>query len=364
MLGANLKSIGDDAFYNCLSLRHVDLPEGIKEIGQAAFKQSGLIEIKVPESVREIKRDVFANSMLRSVSLSQRLRLIEDGAFYGINLNKKVEIPADANVSQNAFEKVDFEFGKKQNEWKSFLKNHQKQILNESVKDDEIQIVRGGDNGHYILLIVKGIAYCPSAIPINNEEYGAMRMYGDSYPVVIARGDEGLGDAFGPKMSIEKVEGDVVIPDVIEIKDGLWKGEYLVTKIGSMKSESIKSIRLPLIIESDNSNAEPSSKTTDSKPVGKMEDLSGDSDESKKLIQEVFREPSTFLNNNANLERFPSAAAYTQEFMRLYNKSTNELDQKGILSLFQKEFEKKNSYTRTFIDELRQKQFINARKLQ
>ena len=247
VFGANLKSIGDDAFYNCLSLRHVELPEGIKEIGQRAFMQSGLLEIKVPESLMEIKKYVFANTMLRSVSLPQRLRLIEDGAFASLNLNKKVEIPTDAHIAQNAFYNTDFEFGKKQNDWKSFLRNHQKQLIKVAVKDDEVQIIR---DGHDILLVVKGLAYCPSAIPLNSAEYGAMRMYGSSYSAVIGRGDEGLGDAYGPKVRFEEIKGDVVIPDVIEIKDGLWKGEYLITEVGSMEQcRTIKKLRLPLTIE-------------------------------------------------------------------------------------------------------------------
>ena len=226
VLGGGLKSIGDYAFSNCMSLRHVELPEGIKQIGEGAFKESGLLEIKVPESLREIKNDVFANSMLRSVSLPQRLRLIEDRAFSGLNMNKKIEIPADANVSKDAFENTDFEFGKKQIDWKSFLRNHQKQIIKESVKDNEVQVIMCDYN---VILVIKGIAYQPRVIPLNSEEYGTMRMYGSSY---------------------EEIKGDVVIPDVIEIKDGLWKGEYFVTEVGSMKGcRTINKLRLPLTIE-------------------------------------------------------------------------------------------------------------------
>lgn len=363
VLGANLKSIGDDAFYNCMSLRHVELPEGIKEIGQAAFMQSGLVEIKIPESIREIKKDVFANSMVQSFFLPQRLRLIEDGAFGGLNMKEKNKIPDNATISQRAFEKTDFDYVKKQNEWKTLLKNHQKEIIKESVRNEDVQIVRGGNRGHNILLLVKGVAYRISIIPVLKDEFGSMCAYGASCPIVVGRGDEGLGDAYGPKVMVEELKGDVVIPDVIEIKDGLWKGEYLVTDIGSMKSEYIKSIRLPMIIESAN-NTEPSPKLLDAKTSGGAKSLSGDSEEYKKLFQEVFREPSSFLNNDANLERYPSAAAYIQEFMRLYNNSISELDQKGVLSIFQKEYEKKESFTRTFVDELRQKQFVNARKLQ
>ena len=109
---------------------------------------------------------------------------------------------------------------------------------------------------------------------------------------------------------------------------------------------------------------ENNTKRVESEDVPKTKEITGESKEYKKLLQEMFQEPRAFLSNDANLESFPSSASYIKEFMRLYNNSINELDKKGILSLFQEEYEKKNSYTRTFIDELRRKQFINAPKLQ
>ena len=106
------------------------------------------------------------------------------------------------------------------------MRNHQKQIIKESVKDNEVQVIMCDYN---VILVIKGIAYQPRVIPLNSEEYGTMRMYGSSY---------------------EEIKGDVVIPDVIEIKDGLWKGEYFVTEVGSMKGcRTINKLRLPLTIE-------------------------------------------------------------------------------------------------------------------
>lgn len=51
-----MKSIGDLAFYNCVSLTDVKLNEGLAEIGIGAFSRcSSLESIVVPASVRIVR---------------------------------------------------------------------------------------------------------------------------------------------------------------------------------------------------------------------------------------------------------------------------------------------------------------------
>ena len=46
--GSLLKVIGKEAFYGCSSLRTIDLPNGLEEIGFRAFRETGLESIVTP----------------------------------------------------------------------------------------------------------------------------------------------------------------------------------------------------------------------------------------------------------------------------------------------------------------------------
>ena len=45
-----LKTIGEDAFYNCSNLRNISLPDSLESIGAHAFCVSGLQEVHIPEA--------------------------------------------------------------------------------------------------------------------------------------------------------------------------------------------------------------------------------------------------------------------------------------------------------------------------
>lgn len=245
IMGPNIKRIGNYAFYVCMSLRHVDLPEGLKEIGKGAFAKSGLFDIKIPESIRIINESVFANSMLHSVLLSQSLRSIEDGAFLGLYLNEPVIIPKGTIVAQDAFEKTIYNASVVQSEKIKYLKSHQKELIKVSVNNEDIRITRGDAIANRLpkfLVIIKGIAYYFNIIPTNSNEYGAMGMCGIQFSTV-----EGRGESFLSYTHCE-LSGDIIIPDIIEIKDGMWKGKYIVTEVGEvMEGRAVKSIRMPLL---------------------------------------------------------------------------------------------------------------------
>ena len=57
--GSVLKKIGDWAFYGCMSLRNIQLPDGLETIGIRCFKHSGLEEAILPKSVKSIEPDAF-----------------------------------------------------------------------------------------------------------------------------------------------------------------------------------------------------------------------------------------------------------------------------------------------------------------
>ena len=51
---SQLKEIGKETFYGCASLKHISLPENIEEIPQSCFCESGLEEIVIPRKVKKI----------------------------------------------------------------------------------------------------------------------------------------------------------------------------------------------------------------------------------------------------------------------------------------------------------------------
>ena len=60
-LPSSVKNIGTYAFSGCTNLTEVILPDGLENIGYAAFMSSGIKEITVPKSVKNIGQDAFLN---------------------------------------------------------------------------------------------------------------------------------------------------------------------------------------------------------------------------------------------------------------------------------------------------------------
>lgn len=58
-LPKTLKTIGSYAFNNCLSLRRIEIPEGVTELAANAFSASGLEIIILPKSVKKIGNKAF-----------------------------------------------------------------------------------------------------------------------------------------------------------------------------------------------------------------------------------------------------------------------------------------------------------------
>ena len=72
MLFNKLKKIGNKAFYNCLKIQALKLPEEVSEIGVRAFQGcSGLVRIEVEE---ENKHFVSVESVLYTKDLTRLLR--------------------------------------------------------------------------------------------------------------------------------------------------------------------------------------------------------------------------------------------------------------------------------------------------
>ena len=97
----------DDEFNDCISLRHIVIPQSVTRIYWGAFKGcSGLQEIDVPGSVKCIQLDCFNDCTgLQSITLGEGIQSVES-AFHNCSSLKKLILPDSLEtVSISAFGK-------------------------------------------------------------------------------------------------------------------------------------------------------------------------------------------------------------------------------------------------------------------
>ncbi|MBO4810171.1 MAG: leucine-rich repeat domain-containing protein [Prevotella sp.] len=83
-LPASVKSIGDWAFYNCLSLQNIAIPSKslLESIGVYAFHRCDLTSVTIPDLTKSIKQGAFCNCLnLSTVVLGRSVIDIGSGAF-------------------------------------------------------------------------------------------------------------------------------------------------------------------------------------------------------------------------------------------------------------------------------------------
>ncbi|MDE5764031.1 MAG: leucine-rich repeat domain-containing protein [Ruminococcus sp.] len=93
--GCRVTEIKENSFYNCLTLKHIDIPETVEKIGHHAFYACLSLEnIVIPDSVTEIGMGSFCGcDSLRSVSLPENLTEIPDSCFRSCTSLTNIIIP-------------------------------------------------------------------------------------------------------------------------------------------------------------------------------------------------------------------------------------------------------------------------------
>ena len=98
-------NISDYAFIGCSSLENVDIPESVIKIGTDAFRHcNSLKSIKIPDSVTDIDyRAFWGCSSLENVVLSDSMTVLKADLFYYCSNLKSVQIPNSVTRIESAF---------------------------------------------------------------------------------------------------------------------------------------------------------------------------------------------------------------------------------------------------------------------
>ncbi len=103
---ASMTTIGEGVFGGCLSLKSVDIGNSLTEINNSVFSQcSSLTNIVIPNSVKKIGEKAFYNcTSLRSIDIPNSVTMIGESAFSGCSSLKSVDISNSATmIGESAF---------------------------------------------------------------------------------------------------------------------------------------------------------------------------------------------------------------------------------------------------------------------
>ena len=102
----SVKKIGRSAFSECLNLTTIELPEGVETIEPLAFRRCvNLKRVELPDSLKTIGAGAFAGcTALEKIRIPDGVTAIGLGAFLGCSSLADVELPPGVTVAPDAFE--------------------------------------------------------------------------------------------------------------------------------------------------------------------------------------------------------------------------------------------------------------------
>ena len=123
-----LEKISDGAFWGCSALSSIVLPDSVTEIERNAFFETGLRNIQLPEKLTLIGGGAFCNCKnLKQVQLPPQLKELGEGAFFNCENLAQIQLPSQLNkLGGDAFrdctslDKIDIPAGLKQIESATF----------------------------------------------------------------------------------------------------------------------------------------------------------------------------------------------------------------------------------------------------
>ena len=101
----HVTSIEKYAFYECINLKKVILPENIQSIGMSSFTYSSIEEIDLPESISEIGEGAFSSCVqIRKIVIPSNIEKLNEYTFYGCEKLKEVTFPKSLKqICNNCF---------------------------------------------------------------------------------------------------------------------------------------------------------------------------------------------------------------------------------------------------------------------
>ena len=101
----SVKKIGRSAFEECCNLTTIELPEGVETIEPLAFRRCvNLKRVELPDSLKTIGGGAFAAcTSLETIRIPDGVEEIGLGAFLGCSSLADVELPPGVNVAPEAF---------------------------------------------------------------------------------------------------------------------------------------------------------------------------------------------------------------------------------------------------------------------
>lgn len=95
ILNDEIESIGASAFYNCIYLDIISLPNNLKSIGTGAFRNCDALEVlDIPSDVTSIPASLFYDcDKLTNIKLHSDISIISSSAFYSCDSLKAVNLP-------------------------------------------------------------------------------------------------------------------------------------------------------------------------------------------------------------------------------------------------------------------------------
>ena len=108
ILPQTLESISSGAFYNCTSLKTIEIPSGVTKIDGYAFCDcTSLKTIEIPSGVTKIDERAFDScTSLENIKIPDNINEIGNGAFYECTLSDEATIEKIKSVNPNAFNNV------------------------------------------------------------------------------------------------------------------------------------------------------------------------------------------------------------------------------------------------------------------
>lgn len=92
-LPSSIERIENTAFMGCYYLQYINLPDGIKSIGDEAFSNCGMNSVTLPKSLEELGARAFMGNYYKTITISDRLKRIKYGTFLGSHALRKIIIP-------------------------------------------------------------------------------------------------------------------------------------------------------------------------------------------------------------------------------------------------------------------------------